>query len=124
MQTLTVTCKNHDPPLSVTVSRATGLMEIHRGIHVARALVQIKEKLGLQPEEPFPKGFERIIEVCMAQSTWPNCMACLVRSEGFPLTITFEGFCQLPEQFVARWERAALALNPHWRHIRPTRSVR
>lgn len=87
----------------------------------AQALVQVKKKLGLQPKEPLPKGFDGTIEARIAQSTWPNCMACLVRSEGFPLMLTFEEFCQLPEQFVKEWEGAALALNPHWKYIRPTR---
>jgi hypothetical protein len=121
MKTLTVAYENHDPPLEVIVRQATPLMEVHRSIFMAQALMQIRGKQGLRPGEPLPESLGQASQVRMARRTWPNCMACLVSSEGFPLTITFEEFCQLPEQFVGGWTRAVLELNPHWRHVRPTR---
>jgi hypothetical protein len=113
--------EDHNPPLKVIIKQTTLLGEIARSIYVAQAFMQIKGKLGLRPEEPLPKGLEQVSEVCIAQRTWPNCMACLVKSEGLPLAITFEEFCRLPEGFVERWEQAALELNPSWRHVHPTR---
>jgi len=114
-----VVYKDHDPPLAVTL-RLHSLTETHRSICAAQALVHIKKKLGLQPEDPLPEGFEKTPEARMVQ-VWANCMACLDRSEGFPLTITFHEFCQLPEEFVEKWQRAALDLNPHWKYVRPIR---
>lgn len=114
-----VVYKDHDPPLMVTL-RLHSLTETHRSLHVGQALVQIKEKMGLQPEDPLPEGFEQTPEARMVQ-VWANCMACLDGSEGFPLTITFYKFCQLPEEFVEKWQRAALDLNPHWKYVRPIR---
>jgi hypothetical protein len=118
-RTRTVTYADHDPPLMVTL-RLHSLTETHRSICAAQALVQIKKKLGLQPEDPLPGGFEKIIEARMVH-TFANCMACLDRSEGFPLTISFHEFCQLPEEFVKKWQRAALDLNPHWKYVPPIR---
>lgn len=119
MKAQTITYDDHAPPLKVTVGQATPFMEVHRSLRMSQALVQLAADLELQPGEPFPGS----PEVPMAQFTWPNCMACVVTSEGFNHhTITLAEFAALPEQFVTAWHRAALAMNPAWRHVRPVRA--
>jgi hypothetical protein len=119
MSIKTVICEDHGPPLAVTL-RLHSFIETQRSLFVALALRQIKEKLGLQPKDPLPESFIKTNEAHMVQ-VWANCMAGLDRSEGFPLTITFDEFCHLPEQFVEKWLRAALDLNPHWKYVPPVR---
>jgi hypothetical protein len=112
---ITVTYKEFSATL-----RLHSLTETHRSIRAAQALVQIKEKMGLQPKAPLLENFEKTPDARMVQ-VWANCMACLDRSEGFPLTITFHEFCQLPERFIEEWQRAALDLNPHWKYVPPVK---
>ncbi len=85
--------------LSATVSQATTLMGMRR------TLLQLEAQKAEAPEDDEALRILRTV-------IYPDLAAAMVGSEGFDLN--FEGFCALPDKFVAKWEEAAYALNPHW----------
>lgn len=112
MQTKTVT--HADPELQVTVSEATALMGMRRNILISRAIAAIRDEWDPK-EEDEPSSVEVMAQHFLRRYVYPNCLACLVKAQGFSLDLPFEEFSDLPDAFVAEWENMALLLNPHWR---------
>lgn len=112
MQTKTVT--HADPDLQATVSEATALMGMRRNILISRAIAAIKDEWDPE-EEDEPSSVEVMAQHFLRRYIYPNCLACLVKAQGFSSDLSFEEFSDLPDAFVAEWENMALLLNPHWR---------
>jgi len=98
----------------VTVGEATVLQGMKRQMLQSESLTFLPEKKG---KRQVPDAPEQLGLYLLRRYTWPNCIACTIASSKavHHEELTFEQFCQLPEQFVADWENAALEKNPHWR---------
>jgi hypothetical protein len=115
METKVVT---HDTPggtLKATVSEATSLMGMKRSLLISQSLADIREEQDLKEGVDLPDNIDTMARLWLRRYTFPNCMACLIEAEGFPVDLPFDEFAQMPDRFIARWEEAALSLNPHWR---------
>ena len=98
----------------VIVSEATSLMGMKRSILVSQAIADIRDEQDLEDDAKLPDNIEVMARFFLRRHTFPNCLACLLETEGFSADLTFEEFVELPDVFVAEWETAALSLNSHW----------
>ncbi len=113
MRTQTVTFGDEANRLSVTISEANVLQGMQHTLLVTGAISSIQKEDGKGVDIPEGEGWAVYL---VRRHVWPHCRASAVSAEGFDLTaLTLELFLQLPEGFVARWEKAALELNPHWK---------
>lgn len=119
MEQRTVTHEGQGKTYEVTVSEATALAGMRHTLMISEALTFIRERRP-EADRDKPVGFTALGDDEMAlfmlrQYAWPDCMAVAIESNGFNhQTLTFEEFAQLPEVFVAKWQKAARELNPHW----------
>lgn len=94
----------------------TLLTVIYQGITLeigpATALMGMERSL-LKAEANAIEGESRPAQV-LHRYLYPDLAACVVQAEGLPWPISFEEFSQLPDELVARWERACYQANPHW----------
>lgn len=104
MRTLTITHGD----MSVTISEASTLI----GVKHTRLKAEADEELkrAMTPEEI---DIDRKI---VALFLYPDLIAPVVEFSGFTQP-TLDEFLELPEPFIADWEKAVYELNPHWRYV-------
>lgn len=76
-------------------------------------------RLKAEADEWLKKAIDDQIDIdhrIVALFLYPDLIAPVVEFGGFTLP-TLDEFLELPEQFVADWEKAVYELNPHWKYI-------
>ena len=85
--------------VTLEISPATALMGMERSVLMAEA----------QKVEDEPRATQ-----ILHRAVYPDLVACTVKVEGIEWPLDFEAFARLPDELVARWERACYQANPHW----------
>lgn len=106
---ITVEYKDGDQAITVTVARANALMGMQRSI---ASYEGVKDEID--QEAPGPANPQQQAARVLRSVTYPDLTACTVEARGIPWPLTFEDFCELPDDFIVHWERAAYQVNPHW----------
>jgi hypothetical protein len=101
-KTKTVEYELDGQAVRLTVGRATALVGMRRSVMVFNARAELKDK-------PVDTALSVLRTI-----TYPDLTACLVAAEGIPAEISFEDFCNLPDDLIALWEDAVYEVNPHW----------
>ena len=92
-----------DRTITLKLVRATALIGMRRSVLAYQSRSEMKQD---EPDEAV-----RILRTV----TYPDLIAPVVEQTGFDQwPISFEDFCDLPDDLVVVWERAVYALNPHW----------
>lgn len=110
MKTKTITHDGQGQPLKVTVREATSLDGMKRSLLINEAIAEIRDGQQGEPSD----NIEIMARSFLRRYTFPNCLACVLETEGLSLDLDFEEFANLPDVFVGKWEQAALELNSHW----------
>lgn len=87
--------------VSLTVCRATALMGMQRSIAAYQGAVETAEETN------------EAVRVLRTIS-YPDLTACTNEVVGIHWPISFDEFCGLPDDLIARWEQAVYEVNPHW----------
>lgn len=114
MQTKTVTYEGQGHTLKAIVGEATSFRGMQRSILVSQAIADIRDEKDSKGDAKLPDNVEVMARFFLRRYIYPTCRACLLEAEGFSMDLSFEEFGELPDAFVAKWEKAALELNPHW----------
>ena len=100
-------------PPAVTVGQANTLMGIKRDRLILRAQEELQAMKTAGAAEISADFFALRLYV------YPSAMAAVISHENIPNwpaggDLPFAEFCQLPDEFFTRWDRAVFDLNPHW----------
>jgi hypothetical protein len=99
---LTVSCQDGDKEYTVTLARATA----HKGMK--RSIMVYKARQANQEDPDDARCTLRAI-------TYPDLICSVQEANGFEeWPVPFDTFLELPDEFVAAWERGAYIINPHW----------
>jgi hypothetical protein len=85
--------------VTLEIGAATALMGMERSVLMAEA----------QKAENEPRALQ-----ILHRAVYPDLVACVLEADGLDWPLGFEAFAQLPDELVARWERACYQANPHW----------
>lgn len=96
---LTLTFAGADGPVELRITAAT----VRQGVKRSRLRLEARQAGDADPDVAILRTF-----------TYPDLTAATASAVGLPWPLAFDDFLQLPDAWVAEWEQAVYALNPHW----------
>lgn len=125
MKQQVVTFETEDRKYSVTISEASVRMNLKRTLLIEEAQRVHDTKVALDEARSHRKkviststddAIQDQVDSIIRFFLYPSLVASVIHQEGFDhWPITFEEFCELPDQFEVLWEEATFEINPHWK---------